>query len=115
LTFERLALAVMGPYPISEASERVETETIGVYVLSDDGKRATYVGRSDYNLRQRIIDSAVGGSYVSFWFDYATSPMVAYKYECLLYHKFQPEANETHPAVPENTISRCLVEGCEWN
>jgi hypothetical protein len=108
-------LALQGPYPICEVAELVEPETMGVYVLSDDGEHAAYVGRSDYDLQQRIINSAAQGSYVAFWFDYASSPTDAYKYECELYHKFEPEDNEVHPAVPENANWRCPVEGCEWN
>ena len=66
---------------------------MGVYVLSRNGTSQSYVGRSDSDLRQRIVSSASEGNYRSFWFDYASSPMDAYKYECELYHKYNPPDN----------------------
>jgi hypothetical protein len=106
-------LTLNGLFTIDEVSARVESETMGVYVLSNDGKAASYVGRSDFDLQQRIMQSASESEYVAFWFDYATSPMNAYKYKCELYHKYNLPDNQVHPAVPENTNWRCPVEGCE--
>lgn len=88
---------------------------MGVYVLSKDGRTASYVGRSDSDLQRRIASSAAEGSYIHFWFDYATSPMDAYKYECELYHHYTPSDNEIHPQVPVNSNWRCPIRGCEWS
>lgn len=107
-------LALQGPFPIEEVSARVSAGVMGVYVLSSDGLEPTYVGRSDFDLQRRILQSASEGDYVAFWFDYATSPMDAYKYECELYHEYNPLDNEIHPAAPENTNWRCPEEKCEW-
>jgi len=108
-------MALQGPYPLSEVSLRVQPASVGVYVLSRNGKVASYVGRSDSDLQQRIINSASEGNYVAFWFDYASSPMNAYKYECELYHKYNPPENKDHPAVPPNTNWRCPIQGCPWS
>jgi hypothetical protein len=86
---------------------------MGVYILSRDDRKATYVGRSDTDLQQEILQSASKGSYVVFWFDYASSPMDAYKYECELFHEYQPPDNSIHPAIPAYTNWRCPVQGCE--
>lgn len=108
-------LTLNGPFPINEISQRVGGGAyMGVYVLSSDGKEATYVGRSDFDLQQRILQSASEGDYVAFWFDYATSPMDAYKYECELFHEYNPPDNAVHPAVPSDQNWRCPVAGCGW-
>lgn len=108
-------MTLQGPFAIDEVSVYVSGGAMGVYVLSSDGSEATYVGRSDVDLQQRILQSTSEGGYIAFWFDYATSPMDAYRYECELYHEYSPPDNLFHPAVPENTSWRCPVEGCEWH
>ena len=108
-------MTLQGPFAIDEVSVYVSGGVMGVYVLSSDGQEATYVGRSDFDLQQRILQSASEGDYVTFWFDYVTSPMDAYKYECELYHEYNPPDNLSHPVVPENANWRCPVEGCEWH
>ena len=110
-----LALGLQGPYPLPEASHRVQPASMGVYVLSRNRRVASYVGRSDSDLQQRIVSSASEGRYVAFWFDYASSPMGAYKYECELYHRYDPPDNTAHPAVPPGTNWRCPIPGCPWN
>lgn len=88
---------------------------MGVYVFSRNGRTASYVGRSDYDLRQRMLQSALESNYAAFWFDYASSPMDAYKYECYLYHRFNPPDNAVHPATPPYTNWRCPDTECPWN
>lgn len=107
-------MSLSGPYPISKVHDYVDSGYMGVYVLSRDGKRRTYVGRSDSDLAQRIVQSASEGDYSYFWFDYASSPMDGYKQECRLYHQFNPPDNTSHPAVPQGTNWRCPVQGCDW-
>jgi hypothetical protein len=87
---------------------------MGVYVLLRNAKPA-YVGRSDSDLQQEIRKSASLGDYKRFYFDYASSPMNAYKQECELYHGFQPPDNQNHPAVPAYQDWHCPVKGCEWS
>jgi len=108
-------MGLKGPYPLCEVSFRVQPASMGVYILSRNGTVASYVGRSDSDLQQRIVSSASEGRYVAFWFDYATSPMDAYKYESELYHKYDPPDNQAHPAVPPNADWRCPIPSCHWS
>jgi len=108
-------MVLRGPYLLSEVSLRVQPASMGVYVLSRNGTEKSYVGRSDSDLQQRISNSASQGNYVAFWFDYASSPMDAYKYECELYHEYDPPDNDVHPAVPPNANWRCPIQGCPWS
>ena len=104
-----------GPFPLSEIASRVEPNSIGVYVLSRNGKHADYVGRSDSDLQARIGNSAVQGDYEFFWFGYVSSPMLAYKTECELYHEYDPPDNAIHPAAPQGTNWRCPNTSCPWS
>ena len=108
-------MGLKGPYPLSEVSFRVQPASMGVYILSRNGTEASYVGRSDFDLQQRIVSSASEGHYVAFLFDYASSPMDAYKYECELCHEYDPPDNTAHPAVPPNANWRCPIPGCPWS
>jgi hypothetical protein len=109
-------MALQGPFTLSMVYRFVESETIGVYILSRNGRDAHYVGRSDSDLAGRIVQSSnQGRGYTSFWFDYASSAMQAYKYECELYHKYNPPDNSVHPAVPPLANWRCPVPGCAWS
>ncbi len=104
-----------GPFPVSDVSEEIDHDYVGVYVLSRDGKNIHYVGRSDSDLQGRSRESiAEGDGYTVFWFNYETSPMQAYKSECYLYHKYDPPDNSIHPAVPKGANWRCPIEGCPW-
>lgn len=103
-----------GPYSVDEIYE-VESGHIGVYALSRNGITIHYVGRSDSDLRGRLRMSIIEGEgYKYFWFEYETSPMRAYKRECILYHRYNPADNTVHPAVPPNMNWRCPVKGCPW-
>src|SRR2546425_4092542 len=52
-------MGLSGPYPLSKAHDYVDSGGwMGVYVLSRDGKERTYVGRSDADLSQRLLQSA---------------------------------------------------------
>lgn len=107
-------MALVGPFPLSQVTLRVVVNAPGVYVLSRDGRTAAYVGRSDGDVRNRLLQSSGQGRYTYFWFDYATSPMQAYKSECELYHTYNPPDNVVHPAVPSGMNWRCPILGCQW-
>ena len=103
-----------GPYSVDDIY-KVESDCIGVYALSRNGTTIHYVGRSDSDLRGRLRKSIMEGEgYQYFWFAYETSPMRAYKRECILYHRYNPVDNTVHPAVPANMNWRCPVRGCPW-
>ena len=111
----REGFPVFGPYPLNFVSSVVQPHTVGVYILSRDGRQAEYTGRSDSDLASRIWHSAsVGSGYRHFWFDYASSPRQAYQYECTLFHHYRPPDNTIHPAIPAGTWWRCPVPTCPW-
>lgn len=106
----------MDRYNIEYVNFYVESKSMGIYLFSRNGYTVDYVGRSDNDINARIKSSAKEGyGYKYFWFDYATSPMDAYKKECFYYHKYNPPDNSIHPAVPSGTNWRCPVDGCEWS
>ncbi len=105
-------MALSGPHPISQAALYVYANAIGVYMFSVDGRSIRYVGRSVNDLGDCIVRSAGEERYTHFWFDYSTSPLQAYTYECELYHQYQPPDNTGHPAVPRGMNWRCPIQGC---
>ncbi len=109
-------MALTGPFPSDQATGIVPVGYPGVYVLSRDGRTASYVGRSDSELGVRIRQSAAEGpGYRWFWYDLASSPMDAYRKECWLYHHYEGGLhNLIHPAVPTGANWRCPVERCPW-
>ena len=102
-----------GVYDLAMVSLVVQPFTIGVYALSGDGRHVDYVGRSDSDLPARIRQSANAGlGYRHFWFDYASSPTQACRYECGLFHYYDPPRNTNHPTVPPGARWRCPMAGC---
>ena len=97
-----------GPYALSRATilQMVSKTSPGAYVLSRSGNTAHYVGRSDVNLRDRLLDY-VNSTYQKFWFAYATSPRDAFEKECELFHDFNPLDNRIHPQRPVGCGWRC--------
>ena len=69
-----------------------------------------YVGRSDFDVNQRLKDHA--GKYRHFQFLDAMSSLVAFEIECRLWHTFRPRGNSVHPARPTGTRYNCSVTGC---
>jgi len=107
---------LQGPYQIEKVDLYVTQTVSGVYILSRDGKTASYIGRSDTDVGLRIKQSASEGyGYKHFWFEYTTSPRDAYYKECEYYHKYNPPDNTNHPSVPFGTNWRCPVIGCPWS
>lgn len=101
--------------PVSEIRNYVATDIIGVYILSRDGRKVHYVGRSDSNLKGRLKQSILEGwGYRFFKVKYLNSPMRAYHQECKWWHKYTPPDNSVHPKVPEGTYWRCPIKSCYW-
>ncbi len=88
-----------GPFPVSRVYDIALYESPGIYCFSRGGRKIDYVGRSDWNLRSRLIKSAEDGipRYTYFWFGYETSPMRAYQAECALFHEQRPPDNSNSP------------------
>ena len=106
-------VGLMGPYPLNRdtIAKVVSQVSPGVYVHSRDGKAAHYVGRSDQDVRRRLLDH-VGSGYRSFWFAYASTPKGAFEQECTLFHRNGGEAgldNLVHPQRPAGSFWKCPV------
>ena len=92
---------------------------IGVYCFSRGGKKVHYVGRSDSDLRARMMQSLAQGPnggppYTHFWYRQEPSALWAYRKECQLYHQYSPPDNANHPQVPPGTNWRCPEPSCSW-
>lgn len=108
------SVSLHGPYQLSRSTV-VRTVTLtypGVYVLSRDGRNAHYVGRSDRDVKGRLLDHT-GSRYTVYWFAYAISSWDAFHKECILYHQYGGSSsldNQIHPQRPAGTPWRC--PGC---
>ena len=99
-----------GPY-------KMETKTIATFVMktsagnyclthSRNTSKIAYTGRSDSDLKNRLLTWAEKGKYSQFFFSYASSAKEAFLNECRLYHRFNPADNDRHPDRPEGTNLR---------
>jgi hypothetical protein len=105
---------LQGPYPLSQAGDVYVKSGPGVYALSRDRERITFMGRSDTDLHLRIRQSPEqADGYRYFWFEDAESPKDAYLKECAYFHEYRPPDNLNHPAVPAGTDWKCPVKGCD--
>jgi predicted GIY-YIG superfamily endonuclease len=81
---------------------------IGTYVLYRD-RKPIYVGRSDRDLQQRLLQHAatIRGDY--FTYDVHPNPMTAFDVECSLFHALADEVtNLIHPDRPNHQEATCL-------
>ncbi len=109
-----VGLQLLGAHSVHLIDYFVQPFRAGVYVLSRDGSTAHYIGRSDYDLRDRIKTSSQTQRrgrlpYTHFWYQYANNAVEAYRLECMLYHKYSPSDNDVHPASPEGTNVSCHI------
>ncbi len=87
-------------------------ETLGAYVLGfqkADSFIVSYVGRSDTNLRDRLLQH-IGEKYTDFKFITLSSVKEAFEKECTVYHDFGGSValdNKEHPSRPEGTNYQC--------
>lgn len=93
-----------GPYPLNfdKVASVVRQRRPGVFALGYNGNRGAfyvnYIGRSDADLRQRLLDLI--GSDTSFKFAVLDSAEAAFMRECDLFHAFRPRGNRLHPGRP---------------
>ena len=111
---------ISAAYPLTspEVSARVSANAIGVYMLTRAESGifyVHYVGRSDDDLRRRLLQW-VGGEYRGFQFEYHETVQAAFEKECSLYHEFAgPQGrlgNSSHPQRPFGDPWPCPVPGC---
>ncbi len=98
-----------GIYNLNDVGIVVTRDFPGTYVLSRDGTHADYIGRSDSNLKERLLKHKNNGYYRYVWFDYAVSPKEAYEVECEWYHRYGPLNNVFHPGVPGSSHLICPI------
>lgn len=106
-----------GPYQFTNENidKHVSDVTVGAYILSKGNNVASYVGRSDSDLKQRLKQHLESGNYKQFWFETANSSLQAYYLECKWFHDFRPGDNQNHPAIPPGAAWKCPVPGCPWS
>lgn len=108
------SLNMNGPYTfdLETINSEVTRTSTGNYALGYVNSKGTfivqYVGRSDYNLKDRLKDH-LKESFSSFKYSYAISPKAAFEKECNNYHSFTPLRNKIHPDRPENTNWKCPI------
>ena len=82
----------------------VTRTSAGNYLLLNQRGNIRYVGRSDTNVRDRLLQH-VGEGYAEFKFSYATSAKDAFETECRNYHDYGEDNldNGIHPDRPDNS------------
>ncbi|MEU3502190.1 GIY-YIG nuclease family protein [Streptomyces hundungensis] len=86
----------------------IPPQRIGTYVLYADDGRPTYVGRSDTDIRRRLLRHCSDRRGDYFTYDVHHSATSAYMVECALFHLLTPDAsNRIHPARPEGHRVPC--------
>ena len=81
----------------------------GTYLLYRTG-RPIYAGRSDSDLRNRLITHALTERAEHFGFGVFSDSDRAYDMECALFHALEPRVtNLIHPASPKGTGRSCFI------
>ena len=107
------SLGMDGPYPLNSETIRskVTKTSAGNYALGRKNEKGTfkvaYVGRSDTDVRARLLSWIGKATRPHFKFSYASSPKAAFEKECVNYHDFKPPGNSNHPDRPANTSWKC--------
>ena len=106
-------LSVSYPLTTKGIDGNVTRRSAGAYALGyrrDDKFYIKYVGRSDKDVNDRLLDHIGEKSdYKRFRFKYYSSAKAAFEKECHLYHDFKPRDNTNHPARPNNSNWECPV------
>ena len=114
------SLDMIGPFHLDseEVRKQVTKVSPGNYafgVSKEDGFYVKYVGRSDSNVRQEIIDRMPSYPQCShFKYSYAASEKAAFEKECKNYHDFGESKellNKIHPDQPDDTNYHCPICG----
>lgn len=79
----------------------IPPDQLGSYILYRAGA-PIYVGRSDTDLRRRLLQHAAAGTSEYFRYDVHPSASHAFRAECSLYHALDaPLTNRIHPDAPD--------------
>jgi hypothetical protein len=82
----------------------------GTYLLYQSG-RPVYAGRSDEDLRSRLVTHARFERAEHFGFDVFPDAHRAFDMECALFHSLGPKTNLIHPASPKSSGRTCFICG----
>src|SRR5580692_6342200 len=97
-------LSVAIPFTPESIDSAVTMRRPGVYALGYVAPSGTFmiqrVGRSDFDLAQRLKSDEYKGKYRHFKAAYVTDAEAAFHAECELYHKYGGTGNPLHPARP---------------
>lgn len=86
----------------------IPRQQVGTYLLYAATGAPSYVGRSDTDLRQRLLRHCTDRRGVYFTFDVHNSPLNAFEMECALFHLLGPSVtNRIHPDHPAYQPARC--------
>lgn len=101
-----------GPYALGERAVRWHTRrrSPGVYklMMTPDGP-VRYVGRSDANVRSRLLQHVSDGEYRFFWVVHESNSVDAFLRECRLWHRHVHtiDNDQVHPARPRGCGDEC--------
>lgn len=86
----------------------IPPQQVGTYVLYTATGIPRYVGRSDADLRQRLLRHCTDRRGAYFTYDVHNSPLNAFEMECALFHVLGPSiTNRIHPDHPAYQPARC--------
>jgi|TARA_Y100000310_G_C20683511_1_gene817540 hypothetical protein len=88
----------------------VSNGLVGVYCLgekSPKGFHVGYVGRSDTDLRRRLLQHVQSGKFSYFYFVQTETIFDAFRIECREWHRFFELGNAIHPDAPKNLPYIC--------
>ena len=94
----------------SVISSLFEKSKIGIYVLgnyTNDYFKVGYVGRSDTDLRYRLLQHSKNNQYSYFYYIATNTIFEAFKLECREWHRFFNIKNSIHPDAPNNIPYIC--------
>ena len=85
----------------------VPSALIGTYVLYRD-RTPVYIGRSDRDLQQRLLQHSAAGRGDYFTYDIHRHPLIAFDVECSLFHALNDDlTNRIHPDHPNYQEAAC--------
>lgn len=87
----------------------IPSHVVGTYVLYTATGVPRYVGRSDTDIRRRLLRHCTDRTGAYFTYDVHYNPANAFEMECALFHALSPElANRIHPDRPNFHETACL-------
>lgn len=83
---------------------------IGIYylaVMQNESHTIKYVGRSDINLKRRLLQHAARGAYQFFSIEETETIFEAFQLECREWHRIEGLDNKIHPDAPSRLPYVC--------